>query len=91
MATTMSVAEAAEQWLAAKKAIKAAETKLKPAKAVLLEHFRKKGTSAYKGLVAYSRTTYTALDADLVREVLGKKVSEVEVVRERETLSPLQP
>lgn len=88
---TLTVAEAAEQWLAAKKDIKAAETKLKPAKAVLLEHFRRTGRSTYKGLIAYSVTPYVAVVPDLVRQVLGKRISEVEETRERETLSPLQP
>ena len=89
-ATTMTVAEAAEQWLAAKKAKKAAETKLAPAEKVLKEHFRKTGRATYKDLVAYSKTTYTGIDLDAVRAELGKKIERFEVTRERETLSPLK-
>lgn len=88
---TMTVAEAAEQWLKAKKAAKAAEAQMAPAKKVLLDHFRKTGRATYKDLVAYSRTTYTGVDLDAVRAELGKKMDRFEVVRERETLSPLKP
>lgn len=90
MATSMTVAEAAEQWLAAKKAAKAADAKLKPAAKVLLEHFRKTGRTSYKDQVAYSRTTYTGVDLEAVRAELGKKIERFEVQRERETLSPLK-
>lgn len=86
---TMTVAEAAEQWVAAKRAAKAADARLKPAARVLLDHFRRTGRAAYKDMVAYSRTTYTGLDLELVRAELGRRAERCEVTRERETLSAL--
>ncbi len=90
MAKSMTVAEAAEQWLAAKRDAKAAEARLAPAKRVLLEHFRKTERSTYKDLIAYSRTTYSGVDLEALRAELGKKIERFEVTRERETLSALK-
>lgn len=80
---------AAEQWLAARAAIKVHKPKLESAERVLKAHFRAKGTAAFKG-VGYALSTYLRLDTTLARAALGpKKVAECEITAERETLSAL--
>lgn len=86
----MTVAEAADAWIAAKAAIRALDPTLREAADVLKLHFRKTGRTTYDGRIAYTKQTYTALDADKARQLLGELTSEAEVKRERETLTALK-
>jgi hypothetical protein len=70
---SLSVAQAAEQWLQAKPAAKVAEKLVKEAEEVLKEHFTKTGRSTYKGLVGLTTTPMTGLDTAAVRADHGTK------------------
>lgn len=84
----MKVAEAAQQFLKARQAKADAERDLEEAKTVLLEHFRKAKRTSIHG-VAYSFSQYRQLDTKKAREALAERAVECEVVRTRETLTPL--
>lgn len=84
----MTPASAAKQFIEADAAYKAANAAREEAKSVLLEHFKKTGTATYKG-VQYAVSSFTAIDNQLVRDVLGKRLVDVQVTRTRETLSPI--
>lgn len=85
----MTLAEAVETWLAAKAEARAAEARLAPAKARLLEHFRASGKTELKtkaGKVGYSVTHPVGLDTAAVRFEHGDRY---DIAGTRETLSPL--
>jgi hypothetical protein len=85
----MTVAEAADRWRELKPKIREASEELRACEKVLKEHFRSKGTTVYKRLIAYSASTYRRLDTELARAALGARVSECEVDATRETLTAL--
>lgn len=85
----MNVADACDQWLKARALAKDAERDKKEAEIVLKAWFAKTGKPSYAGRIAHSVSIYRALDSDLARAALGKKVAACEVVRTRETLTPL--
>lgn len=84
----MKLADAAAQWLKARQAKADAERALEEARAVLLEHFRKAKRDTIHG-VTYSKSSYRQLDTTKARELLGDKAAKAEVVRTRETLTPV--
>lgn len=91
--SAMTVTEAARVWLAHKAKMAALKDESKAATQaadVLKAYFRKSGKRSYRG-VGYKVDAFTALDPELVREKLGKRVGECEVPRTRESLFPLKP
>lgn len=85
----MTATEAAKVWAETKAQLVVLEPQLKASAEVLKKHFRTKGTSSFRK-VGYAKATYTALDTNLARAILGDKAKDCEVERERETLSLLR-
>jgi hypothetical protein len=84
----MTLAQAAQQWLKARQAVKDAEADLDAARTVLLDHFRKAKRNRIHG-VEYSKSSYRQLDTRKARELLGERAKDAEVLRTRETLTPV--
>lgn len=84
----MKLEEAARQFLKARQIVKDAESEQDAARAVLLEHFRKAKRNRIHG-IEYSKSPYRALDTKKARELLGDQAKDAEVVRIRETLTPV--
>jgi hypothetical protein len=84
----MKLADAAQQYLKARRLMKDAERDLDEAKTILLEHFRKAKRSTIHG-IAYGKSSYRQLDTKKARELLGDQAAAAEVVRTRETLTPV--
>lgn len=89
----MNVTEAARVWLAYKAKVADLKPEAKEAEKAaerLKAYFRETGKRSFRG-VGYKADEFAALDSELVREKLGKKVAECEVTRTRESLFPLKP
>lgn len=85
----MSPTTAAREWLEAKAQRDAAQRRVDASAKVLKEYFRARPkVRRFRG-VEYASSSYTALDTDKARELLGPRVAEAEVTRTRETLSPV--
>lgn len=84
----MKLADAAAQYVKASQVLRDAERDREEAKTVLLEHFRKGNRRTCHG-VEYSKTSYRQLDTKKARELLGDQVAKAEVLRTRETLTPI--
>lgn len=84
----MKLADAAEQFRKATRLMRDAERDREEAKTILLEHFRTAKRATAHG-VAYSKSQYRQIDAKKARELLGDKAQDAEVVRTRETLTPI--
>lgn len=73
----LSVAEAADQWVAAKREMARQKALIDEAAPVLLKHFEKTGKRTYKDLIALVQgPARTILDQQKVREFLGARLSE---------------
>jgi hypothetical protein len=88
----VTLTEAAEAWIAYRRKLAAVGPEPKEAAKVLKTWFRSHpGKRAFKG-VGYAFSTYPGLDLDKVRAELDPKaLKRCEVVRERETLSVVEP
>lgn len=86
----MSVAAAAQQWEAAKRAIDAEKARLDAAAEILKAHFRKTGRNEYKGRIAYSHGTRIQLDNAAVKAELGDRLPEFQRPVPYESLSLLK-
>lgn len=86
----MKLAEAAEAYRRWKPQAQAAARALDEAEAVLKAHFRRPGSRAVYGGIAYKASPYRALDVSLARAALGAKAATCEVERKRETLTILE-
>ena len=84
----MKLADAAAQWLKARQAVRDAEADLDEAKQVLLAHFRTSKRNRIHG-IEYSKSSYRQLDTKKARELLGDRAKDAEVLRHRETLTPV--
>lgn len=77
--TKLTLAQAAEQWEQAKRAIAAARPLLDEAAPVIVAHLEKTGRRSYKGRIALTLPPpRRILDQAAVREFLGPKVREFE-------------
>lgn len=83
----LTVAQAAEQWIAAKKAIAREKPKLNTAAEVLKEHFRSTGRHTYKDAISYAVVTREQLDTEKVKAELGAKLPRFQKTVEAEQLS----
>ena len=73
----LTLAEAADQWEAAKREIEKQKALVDEAAPVLLAHFEKTGRSTYKDRIAREATGGSlVLDQPKVREFLGKRLHE---------------
>lgn len=86
----LTLAEAADQYERATRAIQALEPEREEAKAILLEHFEKTGRSTYRDRIALSRSTRLVLDQGRVREFLGKQLADFQKRIEIRSLSLLK-
>lgn len=91
---SLTVPEAAKQWLEARAQRIDAERREKAAAAVLKPHLRKrleKGLSpTYRGRIGYALSIRRRLDTARVKAELGDRLGDFEVPSEVETLSPLK-
>lgn len=85
----LSVEQAAQQWLRARRDIKKHKALLEEAAEVLLAHFTKTGRKAYKDLVGLTTSTREILDQSKVRAFLGKKLPQFQKRSTSEYLIPL--
>lgn len=86
--TLAAAREAAEEWAAYRRKLKALGPEPKAAADKLKTYFRAHPTKRVVGDVAYAASTSTGLDLDLVRAELDPKaLKRCEVTRTRETLS----
>jgi hypothetical protein len=72
----LTLAEAADQWEAAKREIERQKPLLEEAAAVLLAHFEKTGRRTLKDRIALSVSSRLVLEQDKVREFLGARLGE---------------
>jgi hypothetical protein len=71
----LTVDQAGEQWVKAKKAIEAAGPKLEEAEEVLLAHFERSGKKTWRDQIVLTMTTSRKiLDQDKVKKFLGPKL-----------------
>jgi hypothetical protein len=86
----LTLAEAADQYERATRAIQQLEPEREEAKAILLEHFERTGRSTYRDRIALSRSTRLVLDQGRVREFLGKQLADFQKRIEIRSLSLLK-
>lgn len=86
----MTVAQAAAQWLKAKRVIAREEPKLKAAAEVLKAHFRKNGKRDYKGEIGYAVSVQRRLDQEKVKQHLGEDLHKFQKTINVEQLSLLK-
>lgn len=73
----LTVSQAADQWVKARKAIDRNKPLLDEAAEVLEEHFEKTGKTTYKDLIAYvTNTPRTVWKTEELKKFLGKRLPE---------------
>jgi hypothetical protein len=85
----LTLAQAAAQWIKAKRAERKIAAELKAAAEVLKDHFRSSGKHTYNDQISYAVTTRTTLDTDKVKAHLGARLPQYQRTVEVETLSLL--
>ena len=85
----LTLTEAADQWVKAKRTIEREKPLLEEAAAVLLEHFDRTGRSTYRDQIALTRSTRLIMDQAKVREFLGAKLKDFQKRVESRSLSLL--
>jgi hypothetical protein len=86
----MTVAEAADRWEEATRAVKALEAERAAAGEVLKAYFRKNGKRDYKGRIGFAVLSQTRLDTAKVKGELGDRLPEFQKTSTYEQLSLLR-